>query len=35
MGVRPGRAAAPVVHLNGHFDVVPAGRAGRWIPSAA
>jgi succinyl-diaminopimelate desuccinylase len=25
IGVRPGRSARPLVHLNGHFDVVPAG----------
>ena len=25
VGTRPGRALHPVVHLNGHFDVVPAG----------
>jgi succinyl-diaminopimelate desuccinylase len=25
IGSRPGRAVHPVVHLNGHFDVVPAG----------
>ena len=25
VGRRPGRAARPTVHLNGHFDVVPAG----------
>ena len=25
MGVRRGEGAGPVVHLNGHFDVVPAG----------
>lgn len=25
VGSRPGRAAHPLVHLNGHFDVVPAG----------
>jgi len=25
VGTRRGRAARPVVHLNGHFDVVPAG----------
>ncbi|PYQ11099.1 MAG: succinyl-diaminopimelate desuccinylase [Acidobacteria bacterium] len=28
MGRRAGRGAGPVVHLNGHFDVVPAG--GGW-----
>ena len=28
VGVRPGRRPRPVVHLNGHFDVVPAG--GGW-----
>jgi succinyl-diaminopimelate desuccinylase len=28
VGTRAGRARAPVVHLNGHFDVVPAG--GGW-----
>ena len=25
VGTRPGRSAHPLVHLNGHFDVVPAG----------
>ena len=25
LGRRPGRAARPLLHLNGHFDVVPAG----------
>lgn len=25
IGRRPGRTARPTVHLNGHFDVVPAG----------
>jgi succinyl-diaminopimelate desuccinylase len=25
IGTRPGRSARPLVHLNGHFDVVPAG----------
>lgn len=25
VGTRPGRQPRPVVHLNGHFDVVPAG----------
>lgn len=25
VGLRPGRHARPAVHLNGHFDVVPAG----------
>jgi succinyl-diaminopimelate desuccinylase len=25
IGTRPGRTARPLVHLNGHFDVVPAG----------
>jgi succinyl-diaminopimelate desuccinylase len=25
IGVRTGRAARPAVHINGHFDVVPAG----------
>jgi succinyl-diaminopimelate desuccinylase len=25
VGTRPGRRAHPLVHLNGHFDVVPAG----------
>src|SRR4029079_1879246 len=25
VGHRSGRAARPLVHLNGHFDVVPAG----------
>jgi len=25
MGTRPGRGKGPVVHFNGHFDVVPAG----------
>ena len=28
IGTRRGRAARPLVHLNGHFDVVPAG--GGW-----
>jgi succinyl-diaminopimelate desuccinylase len=26
VGTRPGKAKGPVVHLNGHFDVVPAGQ---------
>ncbi len=26
VGRHPGRAAGPAVHLNGHFDVVPAGQ---------
>ena len=26
MGTRPGRGKGPVVHFNGHFDVVPAGQ---------
>jgi succinyl-diaminopimelate desuccinylase len=26
MGVRAGEGRGPVVHLNGHFDVVPAGQ---------
>ena len=25
VGTRPGRGKGPVVHFNGHFDVVPAG----------
>ncbi len=25
VGIRPGRELRPLVHLNGHFDVVPAG----------
>src|SRR5688572_6483429 len=25
IGTRPGRIPRPLVHLNGHFDVVPAG----------
>jgi succinyl-diaminopimelate desuccinylase len=28
VGLRRGRSMRPLVHLNGHFDVVPAG--GRW-----
>ena len=30
IGRRPGRTARPTVHLNGHFDVVPAGDAAAW-----
>jgi succinyl-diaminopimelate desuccinylase len=26
VGTRPGKAKGPVVHFNGHFDVVPAGQ---------
>jgi succinyl-diaminopimelate desuccinylase len=26
VGTRPGRAKGPVIHFNGHFDVVPAGQ---------
>jgi succinyl-diaminopimelate desuccinylase len=32
VGLRRGRAARPAVHLNGHFDVVPAGAAWTMDP---
>jgi succinyl-diaminopimelate desuccinylase len=35
IGRRPGRAARPLVHLNGHLDVVPAGAGWTVDPFAA
>lgn len=35
VGVRRGEAAHPLVHLNGHFDVVPAGEGWTLDPFAA
>src|SRR5919198_3351423 len=32
VGTRRGRSPRPVVHLNGHFDVVPAGAGGGGDP---
>ena len=34
IGVRPGRRRHPLVHLNGHFDVVPAGEGWTVAPFA-
>src|ERR1044071_1408385 len=34
MGVRTGEGRGPVVHLNGHFDVVPAGQGWTEDPFA-
>jgi succinyl-diaminopimelate desuccinylase len=35
VGSRRGSGGGPVVHLNGHFDVVPAGDGWTWIRSPA
>ena len=35
VGARPGAARGPVVHFNGHFDVVPAGDGWTLDPFAA
>ena len=34
VGIRPGRRLRPLVHLNGHFDVVPAGEGWTVDPFA-
>ena len=35
IGSQAGSANGPAIHLNGHFDVVPTGTAGRAIRLAA